>query len=235
MKKRLSSPGCACSTNCALTSLPMRLRTSGAPTVPRQFPQRRQVPMATSGNHTSDSKSASLPASRGGNFCRYSVQRRFPPSLLCTFAREDDYDDKRSSATARFVYVGTYTGSGYSARWNPPELGGRHLRVQDALGDDGDLTPVQIVKPASNPSFLALDPSQAFLYSVNENTDGHVSAFAIDQTNGKAHPPQHRVGEWEGHHSSERAPLGSSTCSRPTTAPATFRSFRFSPTDSSAR
>jgi 6-phosphogluconolactonase len=49
---------------------------------------------------------------------------------------------------------------------------------------DGDLTLLQIV-PAMNPSYLALDPSLKHLYSVNEMTDGHVNAYAIDQANGK--------------------------------------------------
>lgn len=85
-------------------------------------------------------------------------------------------------AAARFVYVGTYTAPGV-----PP--GGTHPST--ALGiyvfrmdpHDGDLTPVQTV-PTDNPSFLALDPSLTHLYSTNENTDGRVSAYAIDQGNG---------------------------------------------------
>ena len=36
-----------------------------------------------------------------------------------------------------------------------------------------------------NPSYLALDPSLKHLYSVNEMTDGHVSAYAIDRKIGK--------------------------------------------------
>src|SRR5262249_14457399 len=36
----------------------------------------------------------------------------------------------------------------------------------------------------SNPSFLALDPTLSHLYSVNEETAGRVSAYAIDQATG---------------------------------------------------
>lgn len=87
-----------------------------------------------------------------------------------------------SAASARFVYVGTYTAPDV-----PP--GGTHPST--ALGiyvfrlepSDGGLTPLQIV-PASNPSFLALDPAQAHLYSVNEDTAGRVSAYAINPANG---------------------------------------------------
>jgi 6-phosphogluconolactonase len=86
-------------------------------------------------------------------------------------------------AVARFVYVGTYTKPGV-----PP--GGTH--PSEALGiyvfrmnpRDGSLTPVQTV-PAENPSFLALDPALAHVYSVNELTAGRVSAYAIDATTGK--------------------------------------------------
>src|SRR5215472_456963 len=87
-----------------------------------------------------------------------------------------------SVASARFVYVGTYTAPGV-----PP--GGTHPSV--AVGiyvfkldpSDGGLTPLQIV-PASNPSFVALDPNQTHLYSVNEDDPGRVSAYAINSVNG---------------------------------------------------
>jgi 6-phosphogluconolactonase len=45
--------------------------------------------------------------------------------------------------------------------------------------NDGGLTQLQIV-PASNPSFVALDPTQTHLYSVNEDLAGHVSAYTIN-------------------------------------------------------
>jgi len=87
-----------------------------------------------------------------------------------------------SAASAQFVYVGTYTAPGV-----PP--GGTHPSV--AVGiyvfrsdpSDGGLTPVQIV-PASNPSFVALHPTLASLYSVNEDPAGRVSAYALNPANG---------------------------------------------------
>ena len=48
---------------------------------------------------------------------------------------------------------------------------------------NGDLTLLQVV-PASNPSFLALDPALTRLYSVNENLAGSVSAYSLDLANG---------------------------------------------------
>ena len=87
-----------------------------------------------------------------------------------------------SGATARYVYVGTYTAPDV-----PP--GGTHPSV--AVGiyvfrmnpHDGALTLVQVV-PASNPSYLALNPSLTRLYSVNEDLAGRVSAYAIDPATG---------------------------------------------------
>ena len=88
-----------------------------------------------------------------------------------------------SDAAARFVYVGTYTAPGV-----PP--GGTHPST--AVGiyvfrldpSDGGLSPLQIV-PASNPSFVALDSTRTHLYSVNEDTAGRVSAYAINPVTGE--------------------------------------------------
>ena len=92
---------------------------------------------------------------------------------------------KPRPAKARFVYVGTYTFPGTAP-------GGTHQ--SQALGiylfrmnpSDGGLTPLHL-QPfimAPNPSYLALDPGLRHLYSVNEMTDGGVSAYVINQTNG---------------------------------------------------
>src|SRR5262249_46704032 len=87
-----------------------------------------------------------------------------------------------SAASARFVYVGTYTAPGV-----PP--GGTHPSIAEGIyvfrlnPSDGGLTPLQVV-PASNPSFVALDPNQTHLYSVNEDAAGRVSAYAINSTTG---------------------------------------------------
>jgi 6-phosphogluconolactonase len=110
------------------------------------------------------------------------TRRQFIPLLGATAALATGARSvaaaKPSNAQARFVYVGTYTSPGV-----PP--GGTHPST--ALGiyvfkmdpSDGGLTPLQIV-PASNPSFVALDPTQPHLYSVNEDLAGHVSAYAIN-------------------------------------------------------
>jgi 6-phosphogluconolactonase len=97
-----------------------------------------------------------------------------------------------SGAVARYVYVGTYTA--------PNVAPGATLK-SDAVGiyvfkmdpNDGALTSVQVV-PTPNPSFLAIDPTNKFLYSTNElgpgqipvdiTGNGRFSAWAINQGNG---------------------------------------------------
>ena len=85
---------------------------------------------------------------------------------------------------ARFAYVGTYT-------TNPPGGGGPLPAVGIAVfrvAADA-LTLVQAV-PSANPSFLAVHPTQRFLYATNEIDDyggqktGSVEAYAIDQATG---------------------------------------------------
>jgi len=89
---------------------------------------------------------------------------------------------KSPALKARFVYVGTYTFPGTAPGGTHPSqaLGIYVLRMNPS---DGGLTPLQ-VEQIPNPSYLALDPSLQHLYSVNEMTDGGVSAFSINQANG---------------------------------------------------
>jgi 6-phosphogluconolactonase len=86
-------------------------------------------------------------------------------------------------ATARFVYVGTYTFPGTAP-------GGTHQSQATGIyvfrmnPTNGGLTLLQIAE-IPNPSYLALDPSLGHIYSVNEMTAGGVSGFSINQANGK--------------------------------------------------
>ena len=80
---------------------------------------------------------------------------------------------------ATWVYVGTYTGGKsqgiYVSKLNPTT---------------GALAPAEVAAEIKNPSFLAIHPSQKFLYAVSEVSDsagkptGGVSAFAVDSTTG---------------------------------------------------
>jgi len=75
---------------------------------------------------------------------------------------------------AYFAYIGTYTGHGsqgiYAYRFEPAT---------------GELTSLGLAAQTENPSFLAVGPSGTYLYAVNENEAGSVSAFRIDRTTGK--------------------------------------------------
>src|SRR4030095_14473785 len=138
--------------------------------------------MGSSEKSTDDRKSLSpaLP-------CAHFLRLLGPPAIAAVapgilHAAPGGIPGKPSAASPRFVYVGTYTAPGV-----PP--GGTHPST--AVGiyvfrldpSDGGLTPLQIV-PASNPSFVALDPTLAHLYSVNEDLAGNVSAYTINPATG---------------------------------------------------
>jgi 6-phosphogluconolactonase len=86
-------------------------------------------------------------------------------------------------AQARFVYVGTYTNPG-TAPGGTHQSQAKGIYVFKMNSSDGGLRLLQVVE-VSNPSYLALDPTLRYLYSVNEMTAGGVSSFAINQLNGK--------------------------------------------------
>jgi 6-phosphogluconolactonase len=96
------------------------------------------------------------------------------------------------------VYVGTYTSG--------PSKGIYAYKFDRSTGK---LTPTGLAGESSNPSFLAVHPSQRYLYAVNENDTGMVSAFAIEtsgklkalnQVSSKGSGPCHlsvdRTGKW---------------------------------------
>jgi 6-phosphogluconolactonase len=85
-------------------------------------------------------------------------------------------------AKARFVYVGTYTFPG-TAPGGTHQSQAKGIYVFKMNPSDGGLRLLQLVE-VSNPSYLALDPTLRYLYSVNEMTAGAVSGFAINQANG---------------------------------------------------
>jgi 6-phosphogluconolactonase len=93
---------------------------------------------------------------------------------------------KRPAPKARFVYVGTYTFPG-TAPGGTHQSQAKGIYVFRTNPSDGGLTLLQVVEIA-NPSYLALDPTLRHLYSVNEMTDGGVSAYVINQANGKLTP-----------------------------------------------
>lgn len=71
---------------------------------------------------------------------------------------------------AWIMYVGTYT--------NPNCKGIYAWRFDSA----GKFTPLGLMAETSNPSFLAIDSTGHYLYTVNEDQKGRLSAFAIDRS-----------------------------------------------------
>src|SRR5438093_7553500 len=103
-----------------------------------------------------------------------------PQALAATSS--DRSKSKPSDAVARFVYIGTYTAPDVPPGGSHPSTAvGMYVFRMDP--SDGNLTQLQVV-PASNPSYVAIDPAQTHLYSVNEDMAGHVSAYALNQGNG---------------------------------------------------
>ncbi|MGA2329542.1 MAG: lactonase family protein [Bryobacteraceae bacterium] len=87
----------------------------------------------------------------------------------------------RSAEKGRFlVYVGTYTGA---------QSKGIYAWRFDA--GSGAATPLGLAAEAANPAFLAVDPTNRYLYAASEiatyggKREGAVSAFAIDAASGK--------------------------------------------------
>src|ERR1700722_2804217 len=74
------------------------------------------------------------------------------------------------------MYVGTYT-KGTS----------KGIYAYKVHPTSGKFTSIGLAAESSNPSFLAVHPNQRFLYAVNENAKGMISAFAID-VNGNLKP-----------------------------------------------
>jgi 6-phosphogluconolactonase len=97
--------------------------------------------------------------------------------------------NKNNETTARFVYVGTYSAPNFAP-------GGKVTSTAEGIyvykmEKNGNLLPIQVVK-ADNPSFVTVDPTMNYLYSVNElGSDnegkplGRVSSYKIDQASGK--------------------------------------------------
>jgi 6-phosphogluconolactonase len=74
-----------------------------------------------------------------------------------------------------FAYVGTYTGDGGN---------GKGIYLFELNRETGGLTLIKLAAATSNPSWLSLDPSGRYLYAVNEEKRGSVSAFAVNRANG---------------------------------------------------
>lgn len=109
-------------------------------------------------------------------------------TLIPSMAFSTPSGTNSEAAAARFVYVGTYSYPNTAPGGIIPSTAvGIYVYKMDA---NGELTLVQEVI-ADNPSFLAVDPTMNYLYSVNElgedlegNPLGRVSSYNIDPSTG---------------------------------------------------
>src|SRR5215472_1415514 len=87
-----------------------------------------------------------------------------------TAADPADPPGKPPAAKARFVYIGTYTFPG-TAPGGTHQSQAKGIYVFRLHPGTGGLTLLQVAE-IPNPSYLALDPTLRYLYSVNEMTAG---------------------------------------------------------------
>lgn len=96
------------------------------------------------------------------------------------------------------VYFGTYTGFKFTRKGkNQGTSKSQGIYVSRFRPATGALTEPQLAAEIRNPSFLVIDPSRRFLYSVSEDPQSvgpledkasNVGAFAIDRSTGKLKP-----------------------------------------------
>ena len=101
--------------------------------------------------------------------------------LLLVMLASSMFAPAAGSAQGKYLaYVGTYT-----------DHGSKGIYVYRFDSSTGKLTSLSLAAEATEPSFLAIDPSERFLYADNEIADyggqptGAVSAFAIQPETGK--------------------------------------------------
>ena len=110
-------------------------------------------------------------------------------SVLLAFALAPHFlraaQPQATIAAGYLVFVGTYTSTGSKP------TGSKGIYVYRFDAATGETRPLGLAAESDQPSFLAVDPSQKFLYAVNETDtyqgkpSGGVSAFSIDHTTAK--------------------------------------------------
>lgn len=111
---------------------------------------------------------------------RMRISRRQILPLLLLFSLVIATVAQDSPKNKYLLFVGTYT-----------EKDSKGIYAYRFDAASSELTPLGVAAETVNPSFLAIDPTNRFLYAVNEvqnykaSSTGAVSAFAIDRKSGK--------------------------------------------------
>lgn len=88
---------------------------------------------------------------------------------------------QRKNGDPSLAYVGSYS----SPQGPEGSKGnGQGIYLFEVDRSTGALSPREVFKNGSNPSWLAFDPSKKYLYSANETASGSVSAYSIDHSSG---------------------------------------------------
>jgi 6-phosphogluconolactonase len=101
------------------------------------------------------------------------------------FTKTAQAQDAATKSGKYLVYVGTYTAKGSSP------TGSKGIYAYRFDAGNGKIEPVGLVGESDQPSFLAADPAQKFLFAVNETDKykgqetGGVSAFSMNRSSGK--------------------------------------------------
>lgn len=103
------------------------------------------------------------------------TRREFLQQSLAFAAFYGVLGNAQGQSRRTLAYVGTYTGRGSN---------GKGIYLFEMRPETGELTLVKLAAETSNPSWISLDPSGRYLYAVNEDQHGSVSAFAVNRANG---------------------------------------------------
>ncbi len=103
------------------------------------------------------------------------TRREFLQQSLAFAASYGVLRTARGQSRRTLAYVGTYTGKGGN---------GKGIYLFEMNPETGELSLVKLAAETSNPSWISLDPSGKYLYAVNEDQHGSVSAFSVNRANG---------------------------------------------------
>ena len=119
----------------------------------------------------------------------FAIATSFLAVFLVGCGGSDTANQPDSAQGTHIAYVGTYTGGVSSSGMQRPTGGSEGIYAFRFDSASGELTALGLASESPNPSFLALHPSGAYLYAVNEGDPAHesggsISAFRIDHATG---------------------------------------------------
>jgi len=103
--------------------------------------------------------------------------------ILCPVCGQEKHPEKETTTKPPcYLLVGSYTQTGFTV--NGIDSG---LYVYRMNPSTGALNFVNASPAASNPEYLTIHPNRHYIFAVNENTPGSISAFALDTSTMQLH------------------------------------------------